>query len=154
MKRTEADKQFFQIMGEIVVLYSYSEVLCSLIVNHITNSLNGNKIFSNVKFNSDQKIQGYESAVIKSKHECKTRFLWALSDLNQCRLDRNTIVHTSWHSAREEWHGFGIKKSDGKLTYSTTTDAKGLLKRLTNLHSDILIIFGDTILADQKKITL
>lgn len=151
-KKIKLDKDFYRIVGEIVVTYSKAEFYCSLIVNIITGTKDGNRIYVDTNLNAEKKIKKFKDTVRKLTHSNKTTFLAELGKMNQCRIDRNSIVHSIWIRLprHKKSHGFGVNRNYLSPSYTDSNDAGGLLDRLKLVSEELVIILGNVTLASNS----
>lgn len=67
VKHPKSYEEFLMIVGELVVEYSKAEMNVALLVNELTQSKRGIKIYSD-NLNSEQKIKNYIKELSKYPH--------------------------------------------------------------------------------------
>ena len=157
MIRAKEYEQFLMIAGEIIVEYSKAEVNSAMIVSEMSGSGSriGLTIYGNTKWNSDKKIQEYKNVVKKLQHNRKEEFLIILGELDGCRKERNEFAHSIWNKDGRAGAMVGISSNKGtgvpKIRFISNNEASKILKRITVLSDDIVILFSELVVPNLRK---
>ncbi len=150
------------IIGQVTLLYSYSEYLCAFIADSFLKDKTGSSILMDPRINSENKIKAYKKAIKDLEHAKKTGFKKLLTILNQIRKKRNHHVHSVWTLnliKPDQLISIFVKQTENKDDYSlkissqTINDSRKLLDDISYLNEELILLFCDLTLDSNENLS-
>lgn len=136
-------EEFIQIVGKIIIQFSFAEDTCAMIVDAITETDEGTKAFNEIR-SAEKRIGKFKASVDKINNSKSKEFKKLLERLNILRDKRNYMVHATYGNLFSEDGSIRTIK-DGKLRNYALGEHRECSLDMDNIIRDLLQ-FGNPIL--------
>lgn len=145
-------EEFTNIVGKVVIQFTFVEHTCSMITDAITSSSEGTKFFYKVN-SAEKRIERFRSLTKNLKTEEAEKFQPFLDRLDKIREKRNFLAHSTYGNLFDENDEIWTTKNGTVKKYSMN-EHREIFNEINKLTGDVLN-FGTPLLVGhvKKKLT-